>query len=597
MKTENVEAGPSGPDSGLPQPRDEAGKFTIKHYVVLPDQKPGNPRIRCRYCPFKITHNITRMKHHLIGLKAAPPKASTTLNKKGEKNQQTCCARRIDTSHERSRTQVRCRRRTLKACKVEPDEGEIRSSQVASPSPGFSSNPDLAQASTEYNRALRDRFASRTPTSSLLGGPESAYGLSSLQPERRMPLKSDIRYYHDMKQQREADKKWARAVYELGLPFNIFMHKSTRKLMSSKHLPGYVLPGPKKLSNDLLEDEFKEVKDRTEKLMFPPLGFSKVTLTGDGWTNIQERQIVNFLIVNKYGEMYHSSVDCSGVYKDAEWESGELIKVIEELGPENVLQFVADNAPVNRKAGELIREKYPHIVFGGCVAHGLNLLSHDLGQYTWITSLFDRCQKMVAFIKNHHMTNAIFIDKFSDGLTLLRPGATRFMTNFIMIDRAYASRYCLKEMTSSKEWEKYEGGITDWTAKAMLLMPFYFTKPSALPYLQIEHVKQSFQRYVRIYGTHVIKKQFDEIEEYVDKCMDDLTLVLGSDHRIINHENSVKLAEKYKGEPHRWYIVYGDGIPAMRDLAMQILGQSVTSSTCERNWSSFDRIQHRRGSK
>ncbi|KAL3697714.1 hypothetical protein R1sor_011790 [Riccia sorocarpa] len=221
-----------------------------------------------------------------------------------------------------------------KVCKVEPDEGEIRSSQAASPSPGFSSNPDLAQGSMEYNRALRDRSASRTPTSSLLDGPESACGLSSLHPERRMPSKSDIRYYHDMKQQREADKKWARAVYELGLPFNIFTHKVFKEAYDfSKHLPGYVLPGPKKLSNDLLEDEFKEVKDRTEKLMFPPLGFSK----------------------------------------------------------------------------------------------------------------------MVAFIKNHHMTNVIFIDKFSDGLTLLRPGATRFMTNFIMIDHAYALRYCLKEMTSSKE--------------------------------------------------------------------------------------------------------------------------------------------------
>ncbi|KAL3683082.1 hypothetical protein R1sor_001104 [Riccia sorocarpa] len=418
-----------------------------------------------------------------------------------------------------------------KTCKVEPDEGDLRSSQAASPSPGFSSNPDLAQGSMEYNRALRDRSASRTPTSSLLGGPESACGLSSLEPERRMPSKNDIRYYHNMKQQHEVDRKWARAVYELGLPFNIFTHKVFKEAYEfSKHLPGYVLPGPKKLSNDLLEDEFKEVKDRTEKLMFPPLGFSKVTITCDGWTNIQGRPIVNFLIVNKYGEMYHSSVDCSGIYKDALWESGELIKMIEKLRPENVLQFVADNAAVNRKAGELIREKYPHIVFGGCVAHGLNLLSHDLGQYTWITSLFDRCQKMVAFIKNHHMTNAIFIDKFSDGLTLLRPDATRFMTNFIMIDRAYALRYCLKEMTSSKEWEKYEGGIIDWTAKdilkkmhtnvklksrlltqercelifvnaharwemwnnelhptAMLLMPFYFTKPSALPYFQIEH--------------------------------------------------------------------------------------------------------------
>ncbi|KAL3682936.1 hypothetical protein R1sor_000958 [Riccia sorocarpa] len=370
MKTENVEAGPSGPDAGLPQPRDEARKFTIKHYVVLPDQKPGNPRIRCRYCPFEINHNITRMKHHLTGLKAAPPKASTALNKKGEKNQQTCQFVPVVVREELTRLMSVQERKSgvegehYKACKVEPDEGDLRSSQAASPSPGFSSNPDLGQGSMEYNRALRDRSASRIPTSSLLGGPESAFGLSSLEPERRMPSKNDIRYPEEDAHQCEVE----------------------------------------------------------------------VSTTDAG------------------------TVRAVSVNAHARWEM-------------------------------------------------------------WNNKL--------------HPTT-------------------------------------------------------------MLLMSFYFTKPNALPYLQIEHVKQSFRRYVRIYGTHVLKKQLDEIEEYVEKCMDDLTLVLGGDHRIINHENSVKLAEKYKDEPHRWYIVYGDGIPAMRDLAMQILGQSVTSSACERNWSSFSHIHNKK---
>ncbi|KAL3693455.1 hypothetical protein R1sor_007106 [Riccia sorocarpa] len=259
MKTENVEAGPSASDAGIPQPRDEAGKVYYKTLC-----RSSIPEIWESEDQMQILSFRDHSQHH--------------------------------------------------------------------------SNPDLAQGSMEYNRALRDRSASRTPTSSLLGGPESAYGLSSLEPERRMPSKSDILYYYNMEQQREAYKKWARAVYELGLPFNIFTHKVFKEAYEfNKHLLGYVLPGPKKLSNDMLDDEFKEVKDRTEKLMFPPLGFSKVTLTCDGWTNMQGRPIVNFLIVNKYGEMHHSSVDCSGIYKDATWESGELIKLIEELRPENVL--------------------------------------------------------------------------------------------------------------------------------------------------------------------------------------------------------------------------------------------------------------------
>ncbi|KAL3686553.1 hypothetical protein R1sor_009127 [Riccia sorocarpa] len=152
-------------------------------------------------------------------------------------------------------------------------------------------------------------------------------------------------------------------------------------------------------------------------------------------------------------------------------------------------------------------------------------------------------------------------------------------TNVKLKSRLLTQERCeLISVNAHARWEMWNNKLHPTT---MLLMPFYFTKPSALPYPQIEHVKQSFRRYVRIYGTHVLKKQLNEVEEYVEKCMDDLTLVLGGDHRIINHENSVKLAEKYKDEPHRWYIVYGDGIPAMRDLAMQILGQSKTTRSEE----------------
>ncbi|KAL3693742.1 hypothetical protein R1sor_007393 [Riccia sorocarpa] len=345
MKTRNVEIGPSAQDAGIPQPRDKTGKFTIKHYIVLPYQKSRTPRIRCKYCPFDINHNITRMEHHLTGLKTAPPKASTTLIKKGEKNQQTCQFVPIVVREELTRLMsvqehksgVEGDHEHYKACKVEPEEGYLRPRKpplLPPASLAIQILPKTTWSSTELfatdlHHALLHHLCwmdRKVPVPCLL---------LILEPERRMPSRNDIRY---------------------------------------------VLLGPKKLSNDLLNNEFEEVKKDTEKLMFPPQGFSKLTLTCNGWTNIQGRPLMNVMVVNKYGEMFHSSVDCRGIYKDAKWEADELMKMIEELEPENVLQFVANNAAVNRKAGDLIREKYPHIVSGGCVAHGLNLLAHDLGE-------------------------------------------------------------------------------------------------------------------------------------------------------------------------------------------------------------------------
>ncbi|KAL3693741.1 hypothetical protein R1sor_007392 [Riccia sorocarpa] len=134
-------------------------------------------------------------------------------------------------------------------------------------------------------------------------------------------------------------------------------------------------------------------------------------------------------------------------------------------------------------------------------------------------------------------------------------------TNLKLKSRLLTQKRCELISLSSCSMEQWTNILHP---RAMLLMSFYFTKPTALPYLQLEHVKQSFRRYVRIYCTYGLKKNSEELEEYVEKCMDDLTLVLGDDHRIINHKASVKLAETYKDEPHRWYIVYGNVIPAMR---------------------------------
>ncbi|KAL3683105.1 hypothetical protein R1sor_001127 [Riccia sorocarpa] len=51
-------------------------------------------------------------------------------------------------------------------------------------------------------------------------------------------------------------------------------------------------------------------------------------------------------------------------------------------------------------------------------------------------------------------------------------------------------RFELISVNAHARWEMWNNELHPTT---MLLMPFYFTKPTALPYLQIEHVKQSFR--------------------------------------------------------------------------------------------------------
>ncbi|KAL3686262.1 hypothetical protein R1sor_008836 [Riccia sorocarpa] len=128
------------------------------------------------------------------------------------------------------------------------------------------------------------------------------------------------------------------------------------------------------------------------------------------------------------------------------------MKDIEERGPHNFLEFVADNASANLLAGKLVRERYPHIIFGGCVAHGLDLLIKDIGKLPWVKEVVSDCKSFIKFIKNHHMTNTMFLDFFSNGATLLKPATTRFAINVIMLDRAWTLSSSLRRMVISDRW-------------------------------------------------------------------------------------------------------------------------------------------------
>ncbi|KAL3694853.1 hypothetical protein R1sor_008504 [Riccia sorocarpa] len=87
--------------------------------------------------------------------------------------------------------------------------------------------------------------------------------------------------------------------------------------------------------------------------------------------------------------MVYDHADGSNVTKDAKWVAANMIKIIREIGPKNVLQFTVDNAAINSLAGQIIRAEFPHIVFGGCVAHGIDLLFEDMAKRGNVTQTWD----------------------------------------------------------------------------------------------------------------------------------------------------------------------------------------------------------------
>jgi proline dehydrogenase len=147
--------------------------------------------------------------------------------------------------------------------------------------------------------------------------------------------------------------------------------------------------------------------------------------------------------------MFFKAVDTGGETKDAACIAGQLIDCIREVGIDNIIQVVIDSAAVCKAAGKLVEQEFSWITWTSCTPHCLDLLLEDVGKLPWAAEVVAEATAVVKFITNHHRSQALFRGK--SALDLLKPGDTRFATNFIMLE----VREALQELVVGREWREW----------------------------------------------------------------------------------------------------------------------------------------------
>ncbi|GBG60824.1 hypothetical protein CBR_g15947 [Chara braunii] len=132
----------------------------------------------------------------------------------------------------------------------------------------------------------------------------------------------------------------------------------------------------------------------------------------------------------------------SGKDKGAEVYFNILSEAIKEVGEKVVVGVIMDNAAVCARAGRLVEDTFPTIFHVPCAAHCLDLMLHDIGRTDWVKEVVGKGNDLVKFFMNHQRVRDIFY-VHSSRRQLLRPAATRFATNFHMLDGLKKQRNAL----------------------------------------------------------------------------------------------------------------------------------------------------------
>jgi hypothetical protein len=278
----------------------------------------------------------------------------------------------------------------------------------------------------------------------------------------------------DLDNRRHLDALLARAFYSGGISFNFARNPYFREAISfacSHDLNGYVGPGYNKYRESLLVQERRHIERLLEssKSVWPEKG---VTICCDGWSDPQRRPIINFLAVCDKSPMFLRADNCQGEIKTKEYIADKLRGIIEEVGRQNVVQIITDNASNCKGAGLILEAEFDNIFWTPCVVHTLNLAmksicepkppknnSSDDELFIWSELEFmhnvkSEAQMIKNFIMNHGMRLSMF-NEFSD-LKLLFIAETRFASVVCMLKRFVEVKAALQHMVISDKWSIYK---------------------------------------------------------------------------------------------------------------------------------------------
>ncbi|KAL5746470.1 hypothetical protein ACOSP7_027616 [Xanthoceras sorbifolium] len=365
-------------------------------------EKLDGNKVRCKFCLRVLNGGISRLKHHLSRL---PSKGVNPCSK--------------------VRDDVTDRVRSIIASKEDVKETpstakKPRIPEVKSPGGIAASKPLMSQ---DTPSPVTKVFPTMSPM-----GPSS------------------------LNNQENAERSIALFFFENKLDFSVARSSSYQLMIDAigKCDPGFIGPSAETLKTMWL-DRIKSEVSLQSKDIEKEWGSTGCTIIADTWTDNKSRALINFLVSSPSRTFFLKSVDASPNFKNTKCLADLFDSVIQDLGPENVVQIIMDNSFNYTGVANHILQNYGTIFVSPCASQCLDIILEEFSKVDWVNSCILQAQTISKFIYN----NASMLDlvkKLTGGQELIRTGITKSVSNFLSLQSMLKQRSRLKHMFNSSEY-------------------------------------------------------------------------------------------------------------------------------------------------
>ncbi|XP_050111717.1 uncharacterized protein LOC126590264 [Malus sylvestris] len=238
-------------------------------------------------------------------------------------------------------------------------------------------------------------------------------------------------------ERRQASRALARWFYTSVIPFNAANNEhyvNAMKLVSNFG-PGFNAPTSHEYRTWMLKEEVEDVQTMMKEHQKAWKRYG-CTIMSDGWSDGKSRCLINFL-VNSPQDLLYDYLD----------------DVIQEVGEENVVQVVSNNALNYKNVGSKLMERKENVWWTPCVAYCIDLTLEDISKMTWFDDTLKRARCISKYLYGHQWVLAL-MRKYTNNSEILRPAVTRFATSFLTLQSLQKQKDNLVALFASQEWSE-----------------------------------------------------------------------------------------------------------------------------------------------
>ncbi|XP_031269064.1 uncharacterized protein LOC116127557 [Pistacia vera] len=154
--------------------------------------------------------------------------------------------------------------------------------------------------------------------------------------------------------------------------------------------------------------------------------------------------------------MFIKSLDVSRERKTGIYLKEIIVSVIESIGQEHVIQFITNNGSNFTSAGDMLIGLYPQMYKMRCASHEIQLLLKDIyEEVNWVKVATDEARIIVMFMTQYTVLHAA-MKEFTKDRQLRQPCATRFASNFLMLQSVLDVENELRLFVASSKWRGFD---------------------------------------------------------------------------------------------------------------------------------------------